>query len=475
MLSQVVAMTIKCNTPCWPKIIEMISLIRHHRNVNIFFIDWEQPRKIIDYNINRESPHTSLKKSYLKEKYSYGRCKSSERTGEKIQSRKNINKSQLRSNRRSSVNDDDDNNRKCSLSSKEFSPTYIDINTSSPECDNLKFNYCSVSAWRSCFVANQWLGIKTKRKTNVIFQIAATLFILEIVGVKYWALAIPKWTLIYESNSRISENFIFQYAIASGTFIFVYSIQWFLYTLYETYIKNCLQEFVDLCSVANISIFILSHNYLGYYIHGRSVHGYSDKDLESLINDLESEKNNQCAHRGLVPGTCEQMFVVSVSKTFRTFYDTILINALNNRNVGKFTRRFLLNKNSWNERWKTRSKLHEFFCSHLDHCLKHVDYTVQEKRFLEKLCDIELTNSQEKSIFYIDKNYSFNQAIFYGNEWALATFELITFLFVLALGGNWIICAGATLLMSKLIACIAQIDEKKQLAAKTLIDKRFLI
>lgn len=63
----------------------------------------------------------------------------------------------------------------------------------------------------------------------------------------------------------------------------------------------------------------------------RSVHGYSDKDLESLINDLESEKNNQCAHRGLVPGTCEQIFVVSVSKTFRTFYDTILINALNNR------------------------------------------------------------------------------------------------------------------------------------------------
>lgn len=39
--------------------------------------------------------------------------------------------------------------------------------------------------------------------------------------------------------------------------------------IYERYIKNGIQEFVDICSLANISVFILSLENYGYYIHGR--------------------------------------------------------------------------------------------------------------------------------------------------------------------------------------------------------------
>lgn len=39
------------------------------------------------------------------------------------------------------------------------------------------------------------------------------------------------------------------------------------------------------------------------------------------MNNLKNEENQLCAHRGLVPGTIEQNFIVSVTQTFRTFYE----------------------------------------------------------------------------------------------------------------------------------------------------------
>ncbi|KZC13759.1 Meckelin, partial [Dufourea novaeangliae] len=97
-----------------------------------------------------------------------------------------------------------------------------------------------------------------------------------------------------------------------------YSIQWLLFgVLYERCNTNKMQEFINLCSTVNISIFILPYNYYGFYIHGRSVHGISDTDLPTLINNLEKERNNLCACKGLVPGTNQQTFILSLTKTFR--------------------------------------------------------------------------------------------------------------------------------------------------------------
>lgn len=47
--------------------------------------------------------------------------------------------------------------------------------------------------------------------------------------------------------------------------------------IYERYVKNGIQEFVDMCSMANISVFILALENYGFYIHGRS-------DKKYLIN-----------------------------------------------------------------------------------------------------------------------------------------------------------------------------------------------
>lgn len=54
------------------------------------------------------------------------------------------------------------------------------------------------------------------------------------------------------------------------------------------------------------------------------MHGFADTDLRTLINDLQMEKNNLCAHRGLVPGTTQQTFILYLTKTFRITFNKSL-------------------------------------------------------------------------------------------------------------------------------------------------------
>lgn len=152
---------------------------------------------------------------------------------------------------------------------------------------------------------------------------------------------------------------------------FIY-VQWITtVAIYERYINNCIQQFVDVCSLANISVFILSAEFFGYYIHGRyervcttytnntlyyyyisvwmkitncyydkfdhiwfvyrSAHGFSDTDMESLIGQLRREEDNMVRHRGLMPGTENQTFEMTVPSSLKTYYRRVMapLNSVN--------------------------------------------------------------------------------------------------------------------------------------------------
>lgn len=61
-----------------------------------------------------------------------------------------------------------------------------------------------------------------------------------------------------------------------------------------------MEDFVDLCSVANISIFILDGGLHGYYIHGQNPFGFSEGSSEHLQECLKSESMEKGRKRGLI-------------------------------------------------------------------------------------------------------------------------------------------------------------------------------
>ena len=60
--------------------------------------------------------------------------------------------------------------------------------------------------------------------------------------------------------------------------------------MWGRFISNPIQNFVDLCSLCNVSVVILSHDQFGYYIHGRTVHGFGDMSLKQMHECLKREE-----------------------------------------------------------------------------------------------------------------------------------------------------------------------------------------
>lgn len=83
---------------------------------------------------------------------------------------------------------------------------------------------------------------------------------------------------------------------------------------------------MDLCSVSNVSVFILMNKQYGYYIHGRSPHGATDVNMRDMILNLQRESNETIGKRGLEANSNDQMFIVRVDRAFRSQYEILLLN-----------------------------------------------------------------------------------------------------------------------------------------------------
>jgi meckelin len=68
-------------------------------------------------------------------------------------------------------------------------------------------------------------------------------------------------------------------------------VQWIWTVLvYERFVEDKIQQFVDLCSMSNISVFIMANANFGYYIHGRSVHGKADTNMSEMADMMKREE-----------------------------------------------------------------------------------------------------------------------------------------------------------------------------------------
>lgn len=86
-----------------------------------------------------------------------------------------------------------------------------------------------------------------------------------------------------------------------------------------------IQAFTDLCSVSNISTFILYSRLHGYYVHGQSPVRIGDLKAEDLKKALDMEKLGQGHNRGLVETdrSALQTFEVIVPMDMRDVWDEV--------------------------------------------------------------------------------------------------------------------------------------------------------
>jgi len=337
-----------------------------------------------------------------------------------------------------------------------------------------------ISVWRTYFVANEWNELQVFRKLNLTTQLVLTILVLEVIGMKDVALETPLANAGYTQfpeNYRPVYNKVFRFGVMSTTY-FVLAVFQLLFNglIYESRFEDKISDFIDLCSVANISVLMLTERQFGYYIHGRSVHGTSQTDMFEMATNLNKEEESLTSKRGLDPGTELQTFQIAIPQKFRYQFDRIYQNLQSGATIaGGAARR--AGKFSKNVKATTTAYLtmKNFLITFFNHNFKEIDYFIKDKLFFESLFDMEFQEPIDRAILYNDEGANFSGALYYGREWLHISFEILFINFVDYFTENFILSITILFIVQKILTFIRYSMGRNNLVKKTLVDERFLI
>lgn len=162
----------------------------------------------------------------------------------------------------------------------------------------------TISLWRRVMVCNEFNKLQTTRKTSLA---ASLIFVTVLVPLP--------------NSAAATTSIVGTFALHFILFAIATCIQRFLsFAIFERYIAEPKsQRFLDLCTLANISLFILDEEYHGYYLHCRSPYEFADCSLDAILAQMEKESRGVVGKRGLsVPGQEDcQSFEIFVSDEFQ--------------------------------------------------------------------------------------------------------------------------------------------------------------
>ncbi|EPB67741.1 hypothetical protein ANCCEY_13168 [Ancylostoma ceylanicum] len=257
-----------------------------------------------------------------------------------------------------------------------------------------------VVVWRTYLVANEWAELRCVRATCIGLQLLLVLMFLEAFNFMRFSIVQPGFG--YGSMST-GSTIMTRFAVVVFFYLVIGFLQWIVQVVVvERMILDPFHNFIDLCSIANISVLSLTHPLHGHYIHGRSVHGRADTGMAEMNEFLQKERDDLCGFRGLEPTSHLQTFTVCLPTAFRTRYDEIMTTA---RNAITQTRLTGLDQTTAKMAATVRAhqQMNTFLREMIDHSVTDVDYVIRDRSFAEALLDAELTDTSQTGNFLRNK------------------------------------------------------------------------
>lgn len=408
----------------------------------------------------------------------------------------------------------------------------------------------NISFWRPYTVINRWIEMQTLRRLNLTLHLFLFVCIVETSKLIAFSNQYPGVSGYWSSRSNQIKSLAahedplmnskmslaFRALILTLIYLILACCQ-VLYKkyLYEPLIQDAIYEFVDLCSVANVSLFSMMFPRYGYYVHGRNANGSSDCGLSEINALLEREERDLCSMRGLESNSDQQTFVLVLPRIINDHYRRLLMrddssvggssswhnnqyheqhlsqdNDLNKtsspatsmfRSVLTFsptqsTSSFGSRRSLVETRLAKCRAINLFLTNFLDHNYKDIDYVIRDKRKFENflldtdydedralnqnsgtLGRLSLENRQNIAIFYTDKSASFTSLILVGIEWDLIFLELLELLVI----DQWtcdtqpfIITATTVWLLNLIFKYAFRRIATRNLISKALLDEKFV-
>jgi meckelin len=348
----------------------------------------------------------------------------------------------------------------------------------------------SVSAWRSLFVTNELNELQTVRYINTEFTLLFVIFFL--VGLKWERLAAAQPNLdINDTNSPY--NSVLRFFLTSFLFLVIGYSQKVIRKLLSTWIPTKAQNFTDLCSISNISVFILDQSLHGYYIHGAAPTGSADGTMEELRKALAMESQGKARPRGILAEDESglQTYEIYIPWKMRQTYDNMATNPVDeevaafntNQRMSQASKMWLyqatLPKDIDFERLEdVRSELNRRFKTYISTVIMDSKTHILEKTPLQRFLFMpptDLANLEGSPFFYKDPGMCFERVFLMGREFDLLLMDLLVYAMFDLTTQNTLYSAFFTYLFNKVVVyCRAKFGEWN-LSRKTLVDSRFLI
>ncbi|XP_054164949.1 meckelin-like, partial [Oppia nitens] len=364
--------------------------------VNIFFIDWERPK-----NQEKSSLVTITHPKHLA-------------NDSPIDDKLMTNSGQIRRN----------SGHRLSISGSLGSPT--------SKADKPLIEFPNVTVWRTNFVANEWMELCGRRRLSLSVHILLVILVFDWFGLANVAICESDNTITIEkSDEYVPQVTTCRLAIGTLVTTILALINIVIKKLvYENLMHNELHQFVDLCSVCNISVFVMLYKRFGYYIHGLAANGKSDVNMVEMYELLEREENDLCSKRGLLPNSDHQTFEMSLPLAIDEHYRRIRSNLSGFIKITDRMRSFgsQTSKIDIQKLIPTYVLINKFLSGFIEHNFKDVDYIVREKSTFESILDAEFGDTRDKGNFYSDNGHSFEAVLYYGLESTLICFEILLFL-----------------------------------------------
>ena len=362
--------------------------------------------------------------------------------------------------------------------------------------DEITFSKPYKCPWRTIHVVNQYNLLQKSRTISIPFCFLCLLFLYYSKYTNWYRYAQLAPNISWVERSP--ENILLRHFVGTSILFIVGLAQYILVRVVQLWIPTKKTEFLDLCSVANMSVLILSDSLRGYYLHGQSPLGMADTTLYQLAQFLEEESKGKIKGRGITDNKNDnlQTYEIYLSFPMRRIYDSFYFTPTTNeiihgnskdanfnqakfRNVFRFIPYGLETGNIY--------QLNKFMNTHLktkiEQATMQSHILIKEKTKCERLFDfppsIDLTSKDVKElVFYKDEGGNFEDVLFTGMELEWLIFVIYVWeMWCIALqryNHSFPISIFMTYVMERIFFKVRVFFGEKNVARKAIVDNRFL-
>ena len=343
-------------------------------------------------------------------------------------------------------------------------------------------------AWRLIHVANQFNALQKQRLTSLFFAFCWHIILYYKAHWDNRELQTPGVGLVYYGR----VNYILRLFISTCIIFSALIIQYVIVRLLQNWIPLKKQEFIDLCFVSNISVFILDEKLHGFYIHGHNPANKADVNLNELLNYLNNAENIINPELDNNDNDVKS-YVMYISYPMRTIYDGLFYiqnEALLAQNQGMDLQKFIkerklgsifkylpeIEEKNFN---MLSSYMNNQLRNKMDNVFKNKNVYIREKTFLQNILELPANNTQinitnaEEIILYKDEGLKFDDVFFSGMEWEWMMMDMFIYQFWTRILHNCEIGILLTYICDYFLYYIRAYLGEKNVSKKSVIDERF--